>query len=463
MKTFLDTKPIEELFRAATEADLTEQRPALFAGIHKVYKASIHDAGSKLAQLRVDLASLNSTTLADGTVPFRTWLRNAVGLAGFTEQGSVFTRIRRELDLVLLAPLGPEAQAIFEALSDLSDEDLTTLLRTGLPARVSAFELDTLETFELVRVASAEGWRDRLLTAALAQQTGTQGPSAARIADLALRTGILPQVPLAPSALEDLIHRRTPFQDVAVWASNLARAIRPIARVELEEDGRFSAAGTGFLVAPDLLLTNYHVIEPLLGSPATGRLRFRFDFQRSTDGLTLHEGLLTGPAPGLDWHVLSSPYSQADLADDPAAEPSPAELDFALLRLAEPLGDRPVTGAAESAPRRSWLRLAADTALTHADPGENLLILQHPEGAPLQIAFGAFTRLFPRRFRYTADTAHGSSGSPCFDAAFHLVALHHSGDPKYATLKRSEYNQGIPAHLIAAACAEKGIPLPAPP
>ncbi len=46
------------------------------------------------------------------------------------------------------------------------------------------------------------------------------------------------------------------------------------------------------------------------------------------------------------------------------------------------------------------------------------------------------------RVRYRTNTETGSSGSPCFNSDWDLVALHHSGIVKY--------NEGIPINCIVA-------------
>ena len=61
------------------------------------------------------------------------------------------------------------------------------------------------------------------------------------------------------------------------------------------------------------------------------------------------------------------------------------------------------------------------------------------------------------RVRYTTTTQPGSSGSPCFSADWQLVALHHSGDPKYAETKQADFNQGIPMTAIRALLADRGL------
>jgi hypothetical protein len=48
------------------------------------------------------------------------------------------------------------------------------------------------------------------------------------------------------------------------------------------------------------------------------------------------------------------------------------------------------------------------------------------------------------RVKYTTNTESGSSGAPCFNASWELVAMHHFGDPH----EPPKYNQGIPFAAI---------------
>jgi V8-like Glu-specific endopeptidase len=134
---------------------------------------------------------------------------------------------------------------------------------------------------------------------------------------------------------------------------------------------------------------------------------------------------------GADWHVASAPYSAADTQED--GQPTAGELDFALLRLAAPAGDK-----------LGWFKLR-DTAPNAADT--IVFVLQHPEGKPLKQSIGILHQSkTPMRLRYDADTEPGSSGAAVLDQRLELVALHHAGDPNYKTQAR--YNQGVPVALI---------------
>lgn len=76
--------------------------------------------------------------------------------------------------------------------------------------------------------------------------------------------------------------------------------------------------------------------------------------------------------------------------------------------------------------------------------GENLYIIQHPNGYPKKIAFGTVYddvtagNVSGSDCEYQIDTMGGSSGSPVFDSSNNMVALHHFGG-----CSSSAGNQGV--------------------
>lgn len=75
-----------------------------------------------------------------------------------------------------------------------------------------------------------------------------------------------------------------------------------------------------------------------------------------------------------------------------------------------------------------------------------VMIPQHPDGRPLELAFGALLKYndAANRVRYDTNTEPGSSGSPCFDISLQPFALHHASGPA----KNLGYNQGVPLREI---------------
>jgi hypothetical protein len=155
-----------------------------------------------------------------------------------------------------------------------------------------------------------------------------------------------------------------------------------------------------------------------------------------------------------DWHMHSRPHGAEDETNDPDDTPEPDQLDFALVRLAEVAADRPCPGDADEA-GRGWCSL--NEPVPHHPVGNHVTLVQHPAGAPRQIAFGHILSYGGAnlRMRYSANTKKGSSGSPVADSNGQLIALHHAGDPNYAQM--ADYNQGIPIKLIQDDIAAAGL------
>ncbi|MGF3021714.1 trypsin-like serine peptidase [Methylobacterium aquaticum] len=231
--------------------------------------------------------------------------------------------------------------------------------------------------------------------------------------------------------------------DARLWVERLLALEGQVCRVDI--DG--NAAGTGFLVGPDVVLTNWHVVARVKRAAIPTRVTCLFDYA------LLESGARGGERVGLhaDGCVDDRPYAPAELTADPASPPPAAdELDYALIRLARPVGAPTATG-----PGRGWIALPA--APVPLDPQAPLLILQHPDGAPLKLALDTESVIGANangtRIRYRTNTDPGSSGSPCFSMDWDLAALHHFGDPAWV---KPVFNQGVPADLIRASIEARG-------
>jgi len=199
------------------------------------------------------------------------------------------------------------------------------------------------------------------------------------------------------------------------------RAANAVGRV-MFRTGRVQ--GTGFLVAPGMLITNNHVIE---SAAAAGAMVVQFDFELDDSGFDR--------APTV-------------FALDPARcfVFSPIEaLDFSLVAL----GDR-IAGS-KRLDDFGYVPLS-DASDKHM-LGELANIVQHPEGRPKQIVIRE-NNLVARDdtsqvLLYLADTEPGSSGSPVFNNEWEAIALHHWAGPHLETkgtdgrLLRSDVNEGI--------------------
>jgi len=289
----------------------------------------------------------------------------------------------------------------------------------------------------VIKIAQSGGWIDDLIGAM--QDERPDNPLICNL-PIALRLAEKSSPPRRLAAGMDLekIVRNGGFKDLRMWAEKMTTLGQAVCRIEFPVNGG-TGYGTGLLVADDLVLTNYHVVEKHIGpgvlDPAT--IRCRFDYARDVKGLG--EGRVVSLAGGPGWIVAHSAYDETDLKG--VGTPAADHLDFALLRLAEAAGRDEMGGGL----RRGTIPLREPKTLPSSS--EPIFIVQHPMGRPLALAIGivrdAVTNL---RVRYDADTEGGSSGSGVFNQALELVALHHAGDP--SSKIRAEYNQGIPIGLI---------------
>ncbi len=352
---------------------------------------------------------------------------------------------------------GRQIGAFADALADAyAPTDLEMMLRYRLDKRLSSEAPMVSPTitypyvcFKLVERADQRGWAYALLMAA--RQSAPENSNLLAFAqelglatEVAHHTDELAEVKLDTSSLQAILADSGLQFDVDLWRQKLGEVEGRVCRVEVAGMPR----GTGFLLGSSAVVTNYHVVEPVIGGQRQpGDIVLRFDYRRLPDGTTLNPGKEYKLAAGPAWLIDGKPYSQVDLEPDPkSGPPEPDRLDYALLRVDGTPGDDPLGEKAEpGAPKRGWIEVpTTPPALT---PGGPVFILQHPEGAPLKLAVDPILAVEGegRRVRYRTATEHGSSGSPVFSSGWELLALHHSGDP---SSKLPKYNEGIPFNLI---------------
>lgn len=272
-------------------------------------------------------------------------------------------------------------------------------------------------------------------------------------------------------ALERLVQRSSQFVDTATFLGRGAEIQAQVCKVEVPVGHGQVISGTGFLVGPDVVLTNYHIVESVIPSgqyktAAKGQsflasqVVLRFDYKRNKDGNSINPGTEYKLAP-VDWLIYASPSSLVDKLSDPGGQtPHEEELDFVLLRVDDSpghhvVGRRARPGANDGdAIGRGWIALPKDMPDITTDT--TVLIMQHPSGQSLKLAIGSDAIIGlnqnSTRLRYRVSTSPGSSGSPVFNINWDLIALHNSGDPNFE--HAAEYNSGIPVNMIYALLAK---------
>jgi hypothetical protein len=322
-----------------------------------------------------------------------------------------------------------------------------------------------IATFRMIEHAEAEGWIDELVVAAVAAR-----PKQEKLVQVATELGLTGLGPnlsnkrvigapsaLSPTAqLESIVKGRQRFIDIEAFLAGASAIQTQVCRIEVtSKDGN----GTGFLVGPDLVLTNFHVMEPVFkGEALAGDVKCRFDYRQLPDGKTVREGIPFALKSD-DWAVDKSPYSESDKVAN-GADPEADKLDYCLLRLAEPAGTGKAAGSKNDAKAedRGWIPVSKSR--NSGSNKDDLFVVQHPEGKPLKMAVGEHLgfNTTGNRMRYDADTLGGSSGSPVFNADLEVIGLHHRGDPKAnAVAMTAEHNQGIPLSKIISLMEGRGV------
>ncbi|NEO74777.1 effector-associated domain EAD1-containing protein [Moorena sp. SIO4G3] len=301
--------------------------------------------------------------------------------------------------------------------------------------------------FRLIETAEAEGWVDELIHRA--HQSNPGNPKLFAIA-LELNLAItLPHPLSARGGLEKLIKKTNSFLDVNRWREKLGQIEGQVCRVEVTNNDNSPEFGTGFLIAPNVVITNFHVVESVILEQATSsNVILRFDYKRLGDGKVINPGTEYRLVED-DWLIDQSPYTNNPL-------PTPDELDYALLRVDGVPGEEPIGKNPDpNSPQRQWIELPQEPY--QFVPDTPLFILQHPKAEPLKLAFDTEAIITINdngtMVKYKTNTEPGSSGSPCFDINWNLVALHHSGDPSW----NPSYNAGSPFSAICARLEKQGL------
>lgn len=350
------------------------------------------------------------------------------------------------------AQLGKFSDALLDTF-DLDQFDQMLLIFLTRRRQHIALSND-LEQIVLLVINRAE---DQSWTAELLLAARLAAPASEALMIFGQQFGAAVRAPTG-MALQNTIRAANGQLDVGPWRARLAEAEGRVCRVEISS-AQPPDFGTGFLVGPDVLMTNWHVVENVIsGLVPADKVCLRFDYKVLDDGVAVNSGTEHRLAPGTkaDWLLYESAYSAADLSTAPAQDAGRDELDCVLLRLSQLAGDESPGAPSQlvqGAQARGWVplpRVVHDFAQS-----SSLFILQHPDGKPLKLTLDTMsvqgTNGNGTRVRYSTNTEPGSSGSPCFDANWNLIALHHAGDPRYNKLRAAEYNQGVPVSAIVDA------------
>jgi endonuclease G len=251
--------------------------------------------------------------------------------------------------------------------------------------------------------ATAQRLPDDKIEELLAEVRTKKPPELVEPRRMSMRRARLEEAEIRPSALaQERILGTNDLVDV-IYLLQALNAARSVGRVVLRNRaGREIGYGTGFKVAPGVLLTNHHVLET---DTIAATSLVEFDYELDETG---------------------SPRATTRFALDPGSlYIADQKLDFALTAI----GSEPIFGQGQL-PSYGFLRMIRDEG--KINPGEFVTIIQHPSGLPKQIALreNKLLSIEDLVLWYQSDTAQGSSGAPVFNDSWQMVALHHSGVPR---------------------------------
>ncbi|MDH3677616.1 MAG: trypsin-like peptidase domain-containing protein [Nitrosopumilus sp.] len=154
--------------------------------------------------------------------------------------------------------------------------------------------------------------------------------------------------------------------------------------------GRY--VGTGFLIGPDIIMTNNHVIKS------------KQDAQNAIIEFNYELGVDTQPK-----------NSESFTLKPDSIFITNSRLDFTIVRVEGKPGEK-----------FGWIPILRNpfTITRH----ERVYIIQHPKGRRKEIGIhdNRATEILQHVIRYSTDTEGGSSGSPCFNRDWDIVGIHHS-------------------------------------
>ncbi len=186
--------------------------------------------------------------------------------------------------------------------------------------------------------------------------------------------------------------------------------------------------GSGVLVGPDLLLTAAHVVSKLIDfstDPPTAlsaaKAQVEFHHPKLVDAN--HQPLVSKFAPG--WlECCSAPCGSPPIIDAANEELANSNLDFALIRLALPIG--------------SMIGFVNIDAAPPANDNHMIAVAGHLGGPSPKFHWGKLIRHHKRtkRLHHHANASAGVSGGPCVDIegrmlGIHEGAIHENGVPAY--------------------------------
>ena len=293
------------------------------------------------------------------------------------------------------------------------------------------------QVYDLINLLATRGRLDDLMRRLFESSEYQEAPA---LRDVLLAWGaVSPEEPQqAPTGSEAAPIERILDGDVRRmsginWMTGVAALTRRVCLLSVHGGG----LATGFLVAPDLVMTAAYVID----GAADGKIEALFD-----GGLRVPAGKPRVLDPAV-----------ADGSGVERRDRYLASLDYALLPLRRKLGDQRL----EDGTLRGWFDLTEGRERLRE--GEQLFMFHHPQGGPVKLSFGVIgpTPQFDARLAHNCFSEPGSGGAPLVDTTLRLVGMQEMKDR--TADGRDGWRIGVRADRLASDIARRGVAVAAPP
>lgn len=210
--------------------------------------------------------------------------------------------------------------------------------------------------------------------------------------------------------LQGFFKKQPDWYDVG-FLQRIIEQAKSVCRVDLPA---FNISATAVLIAPRLVLTNYHVLK----------VNEDDNIETYAKNVRLNFGCFSLD----DGKETTSKSFYLDTQKPILASSPVSKLDYVLLQIESDLTQTLNLDDNKITPTQ-W------NINTNLSKTEGINILQHPNGESMKLSItcDGITGVYPQSglVQYINKTAGGSSGSPCFNEQGQLVALHHAQRSRY--------------------------------
>lgn len=202
----------------------------------------------------------------------------------------------------------------------------------------------------------------------------------------------------------DFAFERTIGENDSVYSNFvelIRNAKRKVGRIAIRNGNRNVGFATGFMVADNLMLTNWHVFKTI-EDVADSEIQFFYELDT-----------LGNPGTPISFKLQSEIFYHSN-----------EELDYCFVAV----NSSDISGKS-SLSSIGYIFLDPALGKLGDEEKEKLNIIHHPDGDYMQLSIreNLFVKITQTSIWYETDTAPGSSGSPVFNDQWQVVALHHMG------------------------------------